>query len=52
MGTGAVSRYNFNRSQEFVTVQKLAGEQMSVSGCQYKINFLESRKPAKTVTKK
>jgi hypothetical protein len=43
---------NLNRSQEFVTVQKLAGVQMSVSGCPATINFLESRNPAKTVTKK
>ncbi len=32
-GTGAVSRYNFDRSQKFVKVQKLICDQMSVSGC-------------------
>ena len=33
MGTGAVSRYKFDRSQKSVTVQDLNCEQMRVSGC-------------------
>ena len=33
MGTGAVSRYKFDRSQKSVTVQDFNCVQMRVSGC-------------------
>jgi hypothetical protein len=48
----ARSRYKLTKWRKLVTVQKLAGWQMSVSGCPYTLNLLESRNPAKTVTKK
>ena len=35
MGTGAVSRYKFNRSQKSVTMQDLNCVQVRVSGCIY-----------------
>jgi hypothetical protein len=49
---GAVPWYRLSRSQKFVTVQKFAGEQMSVSGCPASRNFLKSRKPRKNRDKK
>jgi hypothetical protein len=45
MSIGAVSRYKFNQSQELVTVQKFAGEQMSVSGYPGQQEFSRKHKP-------
>jgi len=51
MGTGAVSRYKFDRSQKIVKVQNLNCEQMSVSGCNGHYKFvLGAGAKAKTVT--
>ena len=47
MGTGAVSRYNFNRSQKLVTVQKFAGGQMSVSGYRSQHDKLSRKQEAR-----
>jgi len=50
-GTGAVSRYNVDRSQKFVKVQDLNCVQMRVSGCNnhYKL-VLSAGAKAKSVT--
>jgi hypothetical protein len=49
--TGAVSRYKLSRSQEFVKVQDLNCEQMSVSGCSGHYEFvLGAGAKAKSVT--
>jgi hypothetical protein len=51
MGTGAVSRYKFDRSQKIVKVQNLNCGQMSVSGCDGNYKFvLGAGAKAKTVT--
>jgi hypothetical protein len=39
-GTGAVSRYNVERSQKFVRVQDFNCVQMSVSGCYWHYRFV------------
>jgi hypothetical protein len=50
-GTGAVSRYKFNRSQKSVTVQDLYCVQMRVSGCKNHYKFiLRAGAKAKSVT--
>ena len=50
-GTGAVSRYDLSRSQEFNTVQVLNCGQMRVSGCiDYYESVLSAGAKAKTVT--
>jgi hypothetical protein len=50
--TGAVSRYNDSRSQEFITVKELSCEQMRVSGCKAITNLSRCRGIAKNVTNK
>jgi hypothetical protein len=51
MGTGAVSRYKFDRSQKIVKVQNLNCVQMSVSGRNGHYEFvLGAEAKAKTVT--
>ena len=51
MGTGAVSRYNLSRSQNFVMVQNLNCVQMSVSGFSSHNEFVKGAgAKAKTVT--
>jgi hypothetical protein len=51
MGTGAASRYKFDRSQKIVKVQNLICVQMSVSGCNGHYGFvLGAGAKAKTVT--
>jgi hypothetical protein len=51
MGTGAVSRYNVDRSQKFVKLQDFNCGQMRVSGCNdhYK-SVLGAGAKAKSVT--
>jgi len=51
MGTGAVSRYKFDRSQNTVTVQDLYCGQMRESGCNNHYKFiLSAGAKAKSVT--
>ena len=49
-GTGAVSRYKFDRSQKTVTVQDFYCEQMSVSGCKFWQDLSWEQGAAKTMT--
>jgi hypothetical protein len=51
MGTGAVSRYNVDRSQKFVKVKEFNYGLMRVSGCNGHYEFvLGAGAKAKTVT--
>ena len=50
MGTGAVSRYKFDRSQETVTVQDYNCGQVRVSGCKFWQNLSWEQGFAKTMT--
>ena len=49
-GTGAVSRYKFDRSQEIVTVQDLYCGQVRASGCTFQQDLSWEQGFAKTVT--
>jgi len=49
-GTGAVSRYKFDRSQKTVTMQDLSWEQVRVSGYKLQQDLSEEQDYAKTVT--
>jgi hypothetical protein len=50
-GTGAVSRYKFDRSQKIVKVQDFDSVQMSVSGCNGHYEFvLSAGAKAKSMT--
>jgi len=50
MGTGAVSRYNYDRSHKTVTVQDLYCGQVRVSGCKFWQDLSWEQGPAKTMT--
>jgi hypothetical protein len=50
MGTGAVSRYKYDRNQKTVTVQDFYCGQMSVSGCKFWQDLSWEQGAAKTMT--
>jgi hypothetical protein len=50
MGTGAVSRYNFDRSQKTVTMQDFFCGHVRVSGCKFWQDLSWEQDPAKTMT--
>jgi hypothetical protein len=50
MGTGAVSRYKFDRSQKLVMVQNFNCGQMRVSGCKFWQDLSWEQSAAKTMT--
>ena len=50
MGTGAVSRYKFDRSQKTVTVQDFNCGQVRVSGCKFWQDLSWEQGAAKTMT--